>query len=473
MGSDPKNDKEIFGEGFGPEVGMGADITDDGSYLMIVVFLGSAGQKSEIYYKDLKSNSPINTLVNDIDARFDPQYGGGTLFLQTDWDAPKGRILSVNIKNPARENWEEIIPETDAVIEGFSLAGKRLFVNYLENVVSKVKVFKPDGKFVREISFPTLGTVSGVRGQWKRNEAFFVFTSFHVPTTIYQYNVKKGNKKVWAKLDVPVDSGDFVVKQVWYNSKDGTRVPMFVVHSKDIKLNGNNPTLLTGYGGFNVNLTPAFRSTGVLWVENGGVYAIPNLRGGGEFGEERHRAGMFENKQNVFDDFIGAAQWLIDNNYTCSSKLAIRGGSNGGLLVGTMLVQRPDLFGAVVCTYPLLDMLRYQKFLLGKFWVSEYGNAEDSEQFKYIYKYSPYHHVVEGTEYPATLFITGDSDTRVAPLHARKMTALMQNANSSENPIMILYDTKAGHSGGQPLGKRIENAVDEIIFLFWQIGMQK
>ncbi len=473
MGGDPEKDKEIFGEGFGPKAGIGAGITDDGRYLMIVVFHGSAGQKSEIYYKDLKGDGSIKTLVKDIDARFSPKYGGGMLFMQTNWDAPKGRILTVDLKNPARENWNEIIPETEAVIEDFSIAGKKLFVNYLENVVSKVKIFEPDGKLVREISFPTLGTVSGVRGRWKRNEAFFVFTSFHVPTTIYRYDVKKGDKKVWAKLDVPVDSDKLVVKQVWYDSKDGTRVPMFLVHSSDIELNGNNPTLLTGYGGFNVNLTPGFRSTGVLWTEYGGVYAVPNLRGGGEFGEEWHRAGMFENKQNVFDDFIGAAQWLIDNGYTCPSKLAIRGGSNGGLLVGAALAQRPELFGAVVCTYPLLDMLRYQKFLLGKFWVSEYGNAEDPEQFKYIYEYSPYHNITEATEYPSTLFITGDSDTRVAPLHARKMTALLQMANSSDNPVMILYDTKAGHSGGRPLSKTIEDTVDEMSFLLWQLGMQK
>jgi len=473
MGGDPEMDKEIFGEGFGPKAGIGAGITGDGSYLMIVVFHGSAGQKSEIYYKDLKSDGPIKTLVKDIDARFSPKYGGGILFLQTNWDAPKGRILTVDLKNPARENWNEIIPETEAVIEDISLAGEKLFVNYLENVVSKVRVFEPDGKLVREISFPTLGTVSGVRGRWKRNEAFFVFTSFHVPTTIYRYDVRKGDQNVWAKLDVPVDSDKLVVKQVWYNSKDGTRVPMFLVHSSDIELNGNNPTLLTGYGGFNINLTPGFRSTGVLWTEYGGVYAVPNLRGGGEFGEEWHRAGMFENKQNVFDDFICAAQWLIDNGYTCPSKLAIRGGSNGGLLVGAALAQRPELFGAVVCTYPLLDMLRYQKFLLGKFWVSEYGNAEDPEQFKYIYEYSPYHHITEAMEYPSTLFITGDSDTRVAPLHARKMTALLQMANSSDNPVMILYDTKAGHSGGRPLSKTIEDTVDEMSFLLWQLGMQK
>jgi prolyl oligopeptidase len=261
----------------------------------------------------------------------------------------------------------------------------------------------------------------------------------------------------------------FEVKQVWYTSKDGTNVPMFVVNKKGIQLDGNNPTFLTGYGGFNISQTPFYSSIGVLWVENGGIFAVPNLRGGGEFGEDWHRAGMFGKRQNVFDDFIAAAEWLIANKYTSQSKLAIEGGSNGGLLVGAAMAQRPELFRAVVCTYPLLDMLRYHQFLLGKFWVSEYGSADDAEQFKYIYAYSPYHNLKKGVKYPATLFITGDSDTRVAPLHARKMTALLQSATASDEPVLLLYDTKLGHS----LNKQIEDLSDEMSFLFWQLGMGK
>ncbi len=473
MGTPVEKDREIFGEGFGPQAGIGAGITDDGRYLTIVVFHGSAGQKSEIYYRDLKTDGPVTPLVNDIDARFSPNYGEGELFLETNWKAPRGRVLRVDMENPGRENWEEVISETESVIDGFSLAGGKMCVKYLEDVVSKVRIYEPDGEFVREISFPTLGTVSGIMGRWSSEEAFFVFTSFHVPTTIYRYDVKSGKKSVWAKLDVPVDSDKMEVKQVWFESKDGTRVPMFVVHAKGLELDGDNPLLMTGYGGFNASLTPGFRATGVMWTGYGGVFAVPNLRGGGEFGEEWHRAGMFANKQNTFDDFIAAAEWLIDNGYTSSDRLAIMGGSNGGLLVGAAMTQRPGLFKAVVCTYPLLDMLRYHKFLLGRFWVSEYGSADDPDQFKYIYDYSPYHNVEKGEEYPATLFVTGDSDTRVAPLHARKMTAKLQWANASDNPIMLLYDTKAGHSGGTPLSKQIEDTADEMMFVMWQLGMLK
>jgi len=338
---------------------------------------------------------------------------------------------------------------------------------------SRVEIFDIDGNSEGEISFPSIGTVSGVAGRWDSDEAFFVYSSFHIPTTIYRYSVSSGDRTVWTKLDVPVDSESIVVKQVWYTSKDGTRVPMFLVHGKDIELDGQNPTILTGYGGFDLSVTPRFDSRAVVAVEQGMVQAIPNLRGGGEFGEEWHRAGMFENKQNVFDDFIAAAEWLIDNGYTNPSKLAIRGGSNGGLLVGAAMTQRPDLFQAVVCTYPLLDMLRYHKFLVARFWVSEYGSADDPEQFDYIYEYSPYHNVVPGTDFPAVLFITGDSDTRVAPLHARKMTALVQAATGSDRPVLLKYDTKSGHSGGTPVSQQIEDQTDSFSFLFWQLGVRR
>jgi prolyl oligopeptidase len=472
IGTDTENDRLIFGEGYGPGVGIYAGISDDGTHLVFVVFHGSAGQKSEIYIQNLADKGPIRPVVNDIEARFMPAIGGDKLFIQTNWEAPNERIFVTDIATPTRGHWKELIPETDGVMEGFSLAGGKLFVNYLENVVSKVKVFEPDGGFVRQITFPTLGSVGGVRGEWDRNEAFFIFTSFHVPTTIYRYDVAKGEQEVWSQLDVPVDPDIFEVKQVWYASKDGTRVPMFIVHGKDVVLDGSNPTILTGYGGFNVNMTPYFMSSAVVWVENGGVFAMPNLRGGSEFGEEWHREGMLENKQNTFDDFIAAAEWLIDNEYTSPEKLAVYGGSNGGLLVGAVLTQRPDLVKAVVCTYPLLDMVRYHKFMLARFWVSEYGSSEDPDQFEYLLQYSPYHNVVSGTPYPATLFITGDSDTRVAPLHARKMTALLQYATGGEAPILLLYDTKAGHSGGMPVSKQIEDETDRLTFFCWQLGVE-
>jgi prolyl oligopeptidase len=317
-----------------------------------------------------------------------------------------------------------------------------------------------------------VGVTSNVFGNWERDESFFTFSSLASPTTIYRYTVSSGQRDVWARLQVPIAGDAIDVKQVWFASKDGTKVPMFVAHRKGLKLDGANPALLTGYGGFNASQTPGFSSRAAFWIENGGVYALPNLRGGGEFGEDWHKAGMLERKQNVFDDFIAAAEWLVRNGYTSPAKLAISGGSNGGLLVGAALTQRPDLFRAVVCTYPLLDMVRYHKFLVAGYWVPEYGSADDPAQFTFISAYSPYHRVKKGVKYPGVLFITGDADTRVAPLHARKMAALMQDQTGSdpaERPILLKYDTKAGHSGGIPLGRQIDNLADEMRFLFWQL----
>lgn len=471
MGTDPAGDVEIFGKGYGPDKGIGANLSDDGRYLLITVSHGSAAIKTEIYYQEVTTPGPIVPIVNDLPARFFGQVAGDQFFMQTNWEAPNGRMLVVDLKHPARDRWREVIPTSDAIMRGFSLAGGKLCVNYLQAVISRVKVFEPDGKPVRDIAFPSLGSVGGVSGRWDSQEAFFTFSSFHIPTTIYRYDMATATQEVWARLEVPINSDRFEVKQVWYESKDKTRVPMFVVHAKGLKLDGSNPTLLTGYGGFNVSRTPGFSSLAALWAERGGVYAVANLRGGGEFGEAWHRAGMLEKKQNVFDDFIAAAEWLIKTGYTNSSKLAISGGSNGGLLVGAALTQRPELFQAVVCSYPLLDMVRYHKFLVARFWVSEYGSSEDPAQFRYIHAYSPYHRVKPGTKYPAVLFITGDSDTRVDPLHARKMAALLQATTGSDKPVLLHYDTKAGHSGGLPVSKQIEDLTDELSFLFWQLGV--
>jgi prolyl oligopeptidase len=470
MGADSAADEEIFGKGYGPDKLIFVALSEDGRYLSLTVWHGAA-EKSEIYYQNVAESGPFVPIVNDIDARFEESVGGDYMFLQTNWEAPNWRILRVDLRNPAREHWREIIPESHAVIEGISLAGGKLFVRCLDNVSSRVKVFDPDGRHLRDLALPAIGTVSGVIGRWKRNEAFFGFSSFHIPPTTYRYDVEKDTRDIWWRLEVPIASDMFEVKQVWYKSKDGTRVPMFLVHARGIKLDGANPTVLTGYGGFNASLTPQFSAEATLWVEMGGVFAMPNLRGGGEFGEKWHRAGMLDNKQNVFDDFIAAAEWLIENGYTNPAKLAISGGSNGGLLVGAALTQRPELFRAVVCTYPLLDMVRYHKFLVAAFWLSEYGSSEDPEQFAYLHAYSPYHRVKNGTKYPAVLFITGDADTRVDPLHARKMAALLQAATGSDKPVLLRYHTKAGHSGGQPLSKQIEDTTDELSFLFWQLGV--
>jgi prolyl oligopeptidase len=470
MGSDPSEDIEIFGEGYGPDKIVSCSVSPDGRYLVLSVSYGSSG-KSEYYFQDLKVSDTIKTLVKDTDAIFYGRFAGDVFLLLTDWEAPNSRIFAVDLKSPAPEQWREIIPESDAVIKNFSAAGGKIFVNYLENVISRIKVYDLEGEELDEITFPSLGSVGSVSGRWESNDAFCSFSSFHIPSTIYRIDVEKGSLSVWDRLEVPINSEDFIVKQEWYRSKDGTRVPMFILHKKGMELDGSNPALLTGYGGFRAKSTPYFSVLAVAFAEYGGIYAVANIRGGAEFGEEWHEAAIFEKKQNTFDDFIAAAEHLIESGYTSPQKLAIIGGSNGGLLVGAVANQRPELFKAVVCTYPLLDMVRYHKFMMGQYWITEYGSADDPEQFEYIYKYSPYHNAKPGGRYPALLFVTGDSDTRVAPLHARKMTALMQKEKGSDAPVMLLYHTKAGHSGGQPVRRTIENLVDEMSFILWQLSV--
>jgi prolyl oligopeptidase len=472
IGTETANDTEIFGKGYGPETIIGCGLTHDNHYLEISVSHGSSGDHTELYVQDLANKGPLVTIVKDVHSGFNGQIAGDHMYVRTNWNAPKWHVMEVDLKNPAMDKWREVVPESDVVLDGFSLVGGKLAVRYTQNVIPHVKLVEPSGKLVREVPLPALGSVSGLSGEWDSNEAFFSFTSFHIPPTIYRYDIATGKQTVWSELKVPIDTAKFEVKQVWYASKDGTKIPMFLAHAKNLKLDGKNPTLLTGYGGFNVSQTPSFSAFAATWMANGGVLAVANMRGGGEFGEAWHHAGMLEKKQNVFDDFIAAAEWLIQNKYTTPARLAIRGGSNGGLLVGAALTQRPDLFAAVICSYPLLDMVRYQNFLVAKYWVPEYGSSDDAAQFKYIFAYSPYHHVKAGTKYPSVLFISGDSDTRVAPLHARKMTALMQAATAgSDHPILLHYDTTAGHSGGTPAGKQIENTTDELSYLFWQLGV--
>jgi len=469
VGSGAGADEEIFGKNTDATEGVACDLSRDGRYLGLYISHGW-GKKAEVYVEDLKNHGPVVTVVNDIDADFSPAFGGDRLYMQTNWKAPNGRILAVDLADPARDKWKEVVPESKSVIESFSVAHDGLAVSYLENVNSRVRLFDGDGKPRRDIAFPTLGTVTTLDSEWESDEAFYIFTSFAQPPTTYRYEISTGKQEVWAQVKTPIDPAQFEVKQVWYASKDKTRVPMFLVYKKGLKLDGARPTLLYGYGGFLLNQTPVFRTDAVIFAEHGGVFAVANLRGGGEFGEKWHRAGMLENKQNVFDDFIAAAEWLIENGYTKPAHLAIEGGSNGGLLMGAMITQRPDLFQAVACLFPLLDMLRYQNFLLGKLWVPEYGSAEDAKQFQTIYKYSPYQHVKKGVKYPAILFVTGDSDTRVAPLHARKMTALVQASTGSDRPVLLRYDTEAGHSAGLPVSKQVEQQTDVLSFLLAEVG---
>lgn len=471
IGNDPSKDVEVFGKGYGPDKWIGGSVSEDGKYLLLGVQHGWA--RNEVYLQKLPSG-PIQTIVNDIDAHFNPWFAGDRLVMQTDWQAPNQRIVVVDLNDPAREKWREIVPAGPDAIAGFSLVGGKLFVSYLHNVTTQIKIFTIDGKALGEVALPGLGSASGFTGRWESNEAFFSFRSFVTPQTIYRYDVQTGKTELWARPKVPFKSEDFEVKQVWYTSKDRTKVPMFLVHKKGLRADGKLPVLLYGYGGFNVSQTPRFSSSAAIWVEQGGVYALANIRGGGEFGEAWHKAGMLDKKQNVFDDFIAAAEWLIKNKYTNPSRLAIQGGSNGGLLVGAALTQRPELYQAVLCQFPDLDMIGYYRFknnnppaLL------EYGNASDPAQFKHMLAYSPYQNVKQGEKYPAVLFTTGDQDTRVPPLQARKMTARLQAASTSGKPILLLYDTKAGHAGGRPLSKIIEDVSLELAFLVWQLGMNQ
>jgi prolyl oligopeptidase len=473
MGADPAADKEIFGHEYGTGDFVGADLSPDGRYLILEVSHGSAAEKTELYFQDLKTGGPIRPIVNDINAVFDFDIAGNYLFVRSNWDAPNGRILKIDLRNPARAKWKTVVAETSSPIEDSVAAGGRLFVAYLQNVVTHIKVFDASGKFLRDVDLPEIGSAF-VNGRWNQDEVFYSFSSFSTPRAIFSYSASTGKQNEWARVKVPIPTDQIQTEQVWYESKDGTRIPMFLVFKKGTVPDGKLPTLLTGYGGFRISLTPSFSAQAAVWVLNGGVYARPNLRGGGEFGEKWHKAGMLQNKQNVFDDFLSAADWLVAHKYTDPANLAISGGSNGGLLVGAALTQRPELFRAVVCGYPLLDMLRYEKFLVARFWVPEYGSAaENAEQFKYLRAYSPYQNVKAGTKYPAVMFVTGDSDTRVAPLHARKMAALLQADNGDSRPILLHYDTKAGHArGGVAINKQIDDMADELGFLMWQLGMQ-
>ncbi len=470
MGGNPAADRMIFGQGYGQDKIISTRLSPGGRYLLITVYHGAAGDRTDLYLKNVAAGGPIVPVVKDLHSRFIARFGGKTLFIWTDWGAPRGRVFATSLREPGRAHWKEIIPQGSAVIQGIYPAGGKLMVNYTEDATSSLKIFSAEGRAEGHIAFPTLGTVSGVSGRWKSDNAFFEFTSFAVPTTIYHYDVKTEERNAWARMNVPIKSSDFELRQIWYHSKDGTRVPMFLMFKKGLKPDGKIPTLMTAYGGFDISMTPFYWPEAVVWAEEGGLFALPNLRGGGEFGEAWHKAGMFQNKQNVFNDFYAAAEWLVKNGYTNPSKIAAMGASNGGLLMGAAMTQQPHLFRAIVCQYPLLDMLRYQKFFVAKYWVSEYGSATNPQQFKYIYKYSPYQHVAKGVKYPAVMFVTGDSDTRVAPLHARKMCAMMQWANGSSRPIVIHYDTSSGHSGGLPLPRQIAETAREMQFMLWQIG---
>ncbi|HEX6823797.1 MAG TPA: prolyl oligopeptidase family serine peptidase [Candidatus Sulfotelmatobacter sp.] len=475
LGSPVETDNAIFGEGRGPEDWPGVALSNDGRWLLINVSEGWT--KSELFLMDLKGDKAPIRLTTGKNFLYSADIYDGKVYITTNEDAPRYRVFVTDAGNFDREAWKELIPQSEAVLQGAAVFGGKLFTQYEQDASSKLKIFDLDGKKLNDLALPAIGTVYSAGGKWNHDEVFYGFQSFTVAPSIYRYNLKNGSTSLWTKVDAPsIDASAYDVQQEWFNSKDGTRVPMFVVHKKGLQKNGKNPTLLTGYGGFNVSLTPSFSRTAYLWLEHGGVYAVANLRGGAEFGEDWHRAGMLDKKQNVFDDMIAAAQHLISGKYTDKQHLAIQGGSNGGLLMGAMITQRPDLFRAVVCQVPLLDMLHYQDFQIAKLWIPEYGSAENPEQFKWLYAYSPYHHVKAGVEYPAVLFMTADTDTRVDPMHAKKMTALMQaearNGSSATRPILLRIESKAGHGAGKPVTKQIEEFTDVYSFLFWQLGVK-
>ncbi len=475
LGSDSAKDPLIFGEGRDPADWPDVQISNDGRWLLITVQQGFT--KTELYLQDLRAGTAPVRITEGKDFLYFGEIVNGKIYINTNDGAPRYHAFVAETSSPQRANWKEIIPETDAVLDGGRIVNGMLLAQYEKNASSQLKLFDTQGKQLGEIQLPAIGTVFATGGKWDRKEVFFAFHSFTIPDSIYQINLTDRGTTLWAQVSAPgIDPSQFDVKQVWYNSKDGTRVPMFIVSKKGMELNGKNPTLLTGYGGFDVSLTPSFAGNRYWWLEHGGIYAIANLRGGAEFGEDWHRAGMLDKKQNVFDDFIASADYLIAQKYTDKDHLAITGGSNGGLLMGAALTQRPDLFRAVVCQVPLLDMLRYQNFQIAKLWIPEYGSSNDPKQFDWLYAYSPYHHVKSGEEYPAILFMTADTDTRVDPMHAKKMAALMQaeaaNGKNRQRPILLRVDTKAGHGAGKPIAKQVEDLTDVYSFLAWQLGMK-
>ncbi|MBI1951473.1 MAG: S9 family peptidase [Acidobacteria bacterium] len=472
LGSEWAKDPRVFGEKRRPEEIIELNVSPDGGYLTVWALEGWS--RSDLYVKNLKQEgSSFVPVAEGIDAIFQGEMIGDTLYLLTNWEAPRYRLFAVDPKRPQREHWRLLIAESDAVLSEAHYASGQIVALYLKDASSRLALHAAaDGRKIRDVVLPALGTIEGLGAQHDGREAFFGFTSFTVPPSVYRIDLKSGASTLWEKVKADLDLSGVDVEQVFYPSKDGTKVSMFLVHRKGLRRDGGNPVLLYGYGGFNISLTPSFSRAVVLWLERGGVYAVANLRGGGEYGEDWHRAGMLDRKQNVFDDYLAAAQWLVEKKYTGPDRLAIYGGSNGGLLVGAALTQKPELFRAVVCAVPLLDMVRYHNFQIARLWVPEYGSAEDSGQFRFLYEYSPYHKVRENTAYPAVLLTTAESDSRVDPMHARKMAARLQKATASDLPILLRTETRAGHGIGKPLTKQIEESTDTWSFLLWQLGLE-
>lgn len=471
LGTDQSADKLVLEDKTNPKRGFGAGVTDDERFLIINIWEGSSSNNG-LMYKDLLNNSEINPLF----VKFDAEYSfieniGGKFLIMTNLNAPNNRLVLVDPSNPSEGNWEVIIPESKNVLQSVSFFESKLIVRYLQDVTSHVYAYDLTGKQLYEIELPGLGTVSGFGGKKEEKETFFTFTSFTYPPTIFKYDIINNKSELFRKSDVKFKMDDYETKQVFYPSKDGTKIPLFIVHKKGLKLDGNNPTLLYAYGGFNISMQPSFSVARIPLLENNVVYAMACLRGGSEYGETWHKAGMLEKKQNVFDDFISAAEWLINSKYTSSSKLAIQGGSNGGLLVGAVINQRPELYKVAFPQVGVMDMLRFHKFTIGWAWVPEYGSSDSQEQFNYLIKYSPLHNIKNEVVYPATMVTTADHDDRVFPAHSFKYAATLQELASNKNPKLIRIETKVGHGAGTSTSKAIELATDLYSFMFFNLGI--
>ncbi|MFS8909843.1 prolyl oligopeptidase family serine peptidase [Synechococcus sp. H60.3] len=471
LGTPQSEDVLIYHRPDQKEWGFAGGVTEDGNYLIISVWRGT-DPKNLLFYKDLRDpNSPVVELICEFQAEYSFVGNDGSRFwLLTDFQAPRRRLVALDLDNPG--HLQEVIPEAEETLQGVSLIHNQFVAFYLKDAHTQIKTFALDGTYLGEIPLPGLGSASGFAGKRYDTETFYTFTSFTTPPTIYRYDFTTGSSTLFRRPQVDFDPQAYEVQQVFYASKDGTRIPMFLVHRRGLARTGDHPTLLYGYGGFGISLTPSFSVGLVAWLEMGGVYAQPNLRGGGEYGEAWHQAGTKLNKQKVFDDFIAAAEWLIAHGYTNPSKLAIAGGSNGGLLVGACLTQRPDLFAAALPAVGVFDMLRFHKFTIGWAWVSEYGSPDNPEEFKALYAYSPLHNLKPGTAYPATLITTADHDDRVVPAHSFKFAAALQAAQGGSQPILIRIDTKAGHGAGKPTSKLIEETADRWAFLVQVLGIQ-
>ncbi len=470
LGTPQAEDQLVYEDKANPLRYFGAGVTEDGRFLIINVAQGTSG--AQILVKDLAANQKDFTLLAK---GFDYEYSvvdnaGDKLLMVTNYEAPNYRLVLADPKNPDPKGWKNVIAEKPELLESVGTAGGKMFARYLKDASSRVYQYTYDGKMEREIKLPGIGTAAGFDGYKDNRELFYTFTSFTTPPTVYRYDIARGKSEVFRKPEVKFNTDGYETRQVFYTSKDGTKVPMFIVYKKGLKPDGTNPTYLYAYGGFNINMTPGFSVARMAWLEQGGIFAMPNLRGGGEYGENWHKGGMLEKKQNVFDDFIAAAEYLISNKYTSANRLAVAGGSNGGLLAGAVMTQRPDLFAVAFPAVGVLDMLRYHKFTVGWGWAVEYGSSDKQDQFNYLIRYSPLHNLKEGVQYPATLITTADHDDRVVPAHSFKFAATLQEKHRGNNPVLIRIETKAGHGAGKPTSKQIEEVADIYSFAWQNMG---